>query len=437
GIIAYDWYYYPFGRRPRLELRNFAEYDLVPALRARGIEYWGCPMNGSFRHEPLPVFGERLANARDWWRRCGAVGAGGLLLTSWEPSRLAIEMTTVVDAAAACLWLDPEIEDIPGMLAKGFERVFGGSEGRERAREALACDARAFAGHSRWEINDRWDGCAPTRGVARFEEERAFFGRLARRDPPLPKPFRLSVQFRRYLAERDIYVRSAAAATLALRRRLARRGPDDPLVSKGLARMLRHADEFAATAKAGRRAARDLWRLTRDRRVSGPNERIVALDSVRIRALRRWIARCLADPRRLFAPSPVCGAWHLRFDVLLDRPALQRVVVERRGPDGMWKAIRARTLIEFRAAAARPRARLRREMSVPVEGPEAPLRIAARGLGRFGVSQVELTDGVQVRLARGWSARRPRYIGKNPPRSGFPRLDWERNTGLITLRFGG
>jgi hypothetical protein len=201
--------------------------------------------------------------------------------------------------------------------------------------------------------------------------------------------------------------------------------------------MLRHADEFAATAKAGRRAARDLWRLTRDRRVSGPNERIVALDSVRIRALRRWIARCLADPRRLFAPSPVCGAWHLRFDVLLDRPALQRVVVERRGPDGMWKAIRARTLIEFRAAAARPRARLRREMSVPVEGPEAPLRIAARGLGRFGVSQVELTDGVQVRLARGWSARRPRYIGKNPPRSGFPRLDWERNTGLITLRFGG
>jgi hypothetical protein len=58
GIIAYDWYYYPFGRRPRLELRNFAEYDVAPALRARGIEYWGCPMNGSFRHEPLPVFGE-------------------------------------------------------------------------------------------------------------------------------------------------------------------------------------------------------------------------------------------------------------------------------------------------------------------------------------------------------------------------------------------
>jgi hypothetical protein len=25
GIVAYDWYYYPFGRLPRIELRNFAE----------------------------------------------------------------------------------------------------------------------------------------------------------------------------------------------------------------------------------------------------------------------------------------------------------------------------------------------------------------------------------------------------------------------------
>ena len=54
-----------------------ASTTLRPPCRARGIEYWGCPMNGAFRHEPLPVFGERLANIRDWWRRCSAVGAGG------------------------------------------------------------------------------------------------------------------------------------------------------------------------------------------------------------------------------------------------------------------------------------------------------------------------------------------------------------------------
>src|SRR5690606_15936095 len=106
-VIAYDWYYYPFGEHPRLELRNFAEYDLVPALRARGIDYWGCPMSGPFRHEPMPLFGDRLGNLRSWWQRCQRVQAEGYLVTCWEPQRLAGETTTVVAAAAASWWLDP------------------------------------------------------------------------------------------------------------------------------------------------------------------------------------------------------------------------------------------------------------------------------------------------------------------------------------------
>ena len=124
GIIAYDWYYYPFRRRPRVELFNFAERDLAGPLRRRGIEYWGCPMNGAFRFEPLPVFGERLANIRAWWERCRRTNAGGFLMTSWEPNRLAMEMTTVVDAAAASLWLDPTMRRPDEMLAQGFGRVF-------------------------------------------------------------------------------------------------------------------------------------------------------------------------------------------------------------------------------------------------------------------------------------------------------------------------
>jgi hypothetical protein len=437
GIIAYDWYYYPFGERPRIELRNFSEYDLAPALAEQGIEYWGCPMNGSFRYEPLPIFGDRLANIRAWWRRCAAVGAGGMLVTSWEPDRLAMEMTTVVDAAAACLWLDPGIDDAPAMLAKGFSRLFGGTGSREFARSALACDERAFAGYARWEINDRWDVCSIRRGVARFEAERAFFNRLCARASGLPRPFRASVEFRRYLAERDVFVRSAAAAVFALRRRMAKGGPEDTVVARGVAALLVEADQFVSSVAAGARAARELWRLTRDRRVRGPNERIVERDAMRLRSFRRWIVRSLADPSVLSTASPVCGAWQLRFDVLLAEPALQKVVIEQRGADGTWRLLHGRTTIEFRAEAARPRTAIRRELSVPVDGIEACLRIAVRGLGRVSITDVELTDGVTVLRPRGWNAARRTVVGDRAPRNGFPDLDWERNAGCVGLQFGG
>ncbi len=435
GIVAYDWYYYPFGRRPRLELRNFAEYELAPALRARGIEYWGCPMNGSFRHEPLPVFGERLANIRDWWRRCRAVGAAGMLVTSWEPNRLALPMTSVVDAAAACLWLEPGVDDSTGMLAAGFRRVFGGSRGTELARAALACDDRAFVGHARWEINDRWDVCVTRRGVSRQESERAFFTRLAGRRPALPAPFRRSVEFRRYLAERDVYVRSTAALVFSLRRRLARTGPADRRVAAGIAMLLGHADDFAATVRAGRRAASRLWALTRTGAVQGPNERIVARDAERLKSLRRWVASAARDPRRLATASPVCGAWQLRFDILLTQPALQRVVVECRGPDGAWRLLHARMALEFRAEAARPKVAIRREFSVPVPGPDTALRIAVRGIGRLTVAHVDLTDGVSVLRPARWTAATRRTLGVPAKRSGFPVLDWERNAGSVALDF--
>ncbi|MGH7995353.1 MAG: family 20 glycosylhydrolase, partial [Opitutaceae bacterium] len=91
GTAAYDWYYYPFRGRPALELRNFEPYELAPRLKAGGVEYWGCPMSGPFRHEPMPTFGDRLANQRDWWRRCRRVGADGYLVTSWETSRTGAE----------------------------------------------------------------------------------------------------------------------------------------------------------------------------------------------------------------------------------------------------------------------------------------------------------------------------------------------------------
>lgn len=435
GIAAYDWYYYPFGRRPRIELRNFAEYDLAPALRARGIEYWGCPMNGSFRHEPLPVFGERLGNLRSWWRRCADVGAEGFLVTSWEPNRLAMEMTTAVDAAAASLWLDPGADDSTEMLARGFGRLYGAAGSRELARSALACDERAFAGNSRWEVNERWDTASTRRGLGRYVAERAFYRRLSSRGPSLPRAFAASVAFRLYLAERDVFVRESADQVFDLRRRFARRGPADKVLFGRLGALLASAVHFGGVARRAGASARRLWALSRDPSVRGPNEAIAARDAARAGALARWVKGCLRRPDRLTSASPVCGRWQLRLDVVLDRPALQRVVVELGLPGGSWKTLHARTQIEFRAEAARPLARLRREMSVPVPGPDARLRIAVRGLGSVGLSRPELTDGVTTLLARNWRPSEVREVGRPAPRAGFPRLDWERNAGSTTVSF--
>jgi hypothetical protein len=434
GIIAYDWYYYPFQGRPRLELRNFAEYDLAPALKARGIEYWGCPMNGSFRHEPLPVFGERIANIRDWWRRCVQVGAGGFLVTSWEANRLALEMTTVVDAAAASLWLDPGLDNETAFLARGFTRVFQGSRGREYARAALSCDSRPFVGYPRWEINEQWDTCVTRRGTARFESERAFFTRLSKET--LPPPFRASIAFRRYIAERDVYVRSASAMVFSLRRRLAKRGAADPKVARGLGLMLGHADQFVSTVHEGLAAARELWRLTRDPSLRGPNERIAMADALRLKALRVWIVRAIASPARVASASPVCGAWQLTFDYILSEPALQRIVVESQGEDGVWTPLHARTLIEFMAEAARPATKLRREFSAPVPAADTRLRIGVRGIGRVGVTQVELSDGVTRLRPRRWPSSRIHILGTKAPKSGFPDLNWGRNNASVALDFG-
>lgn len=432
GVIAYDWYYYPFGRKPRMEMYNFSEYDLTPALAAQGIEYWGCPMNGAFRFEPLPLFADRLGNIRSWWNRCQRTGAAGFLVTSWEAYRLAIEMTTVVDAAAACLWTDPEIDNHTDMLAKGFERVFGQSGAREAARAALRCDERAFAGYARWEINERWDGCAQPDSTAPFAAEARFFNRLSKQR--LPEPFAASVAFRRYLADRDVFVRKATQGVYGLRK-LLQAGAEPTAIKAGLRELQECASAFHLALVGGREAAIRMWRRSRDPEQRGQNEAILDLDEQRLRDWLRWLRQCTKMSSLAWGNTPLCGAWQLEFHVHNNTPALQKVVVEVQEPDGSWREIAARFTIEFRARSARPRTRLRRAFSVPVVGPRVWLRIGVRGLGRVAISHCRLVNGVQVLLPRKRPYNHRTSIGSPAPKRGFPELDWAHNRGAILLSF--
>ena len=431
GITTYDWYYYPFNRKPRVEFFNFAERDLHPALKKQGIAYYGCPMNGAFRHEPLPVFGDRLANIRSWWQRCQSVKAEGMLITSWEAYRLALETTTVVDAAAANLWLDPAHDDATAMLARGLERALGSKNSRPQARALLAADAHAFSGYARWQINDHWDVFAGNESLKTYDTERRFYARLLLSDYDWAAAISASLKFRLYLAERDIFVRQAARDVLRLRR-LTVRG-DASGAAQLLAHLRQQVPKFAAALKSGAAAARAMWSRSRDRRRSGQNDAIIEKDRQRLAAWRKWIAQAAKNPALIRGEAPVCGVWQLQFRVHNFAPAVQKVIVEQQEKDGVWRELAHRYTIEFLAHAARPRTRIVREFTVPVSDPEIPLRLRIAGVGAVRVSLVALTDGVELRHAL--PPKRSKQLGVMPRRAGFPDLERSSPRSAWILRW--
>ena len=430
GITAYDWYYYPFQKLPRVEFFNFAERDLAAPLKKQGIQYYGCPMNGAFRFEPLPVFGERLANIRSWWRRCHEVQAEGFLVTSWEAYRLALETTTVVDAAAANLWLQPDADDAVSLLADGLKRVFPGQAARPLARQLLAADEKAFCGYARWQINDRWDTFAGHESLKPYEAELRFFRRLSALK--LPPAFAASMAFRVYLAARDVFVRKAARDVFRLRRLIQGRAnrPGEPELP--LKQMQADAAAFSRELRAGRKAARAMWVRTRDPQARGQNETILDADEQRLAAWCDWLKRAKAETQIISGATPVCGAWQLQFWVINFAPAVQKITVEQLQSDGTWRELASRYTIEFRAKAARPTAKVRREFTVPVESSDTALRIAVHGVGQVAISHIALTNGVTTRRAIDWSQKKT--VGVPAPTHGFPQLDGFCKAQLLEVK---
>ncbi|HTB81006.1 MAG TPA: family 20 glycosylhydrolase [Opitutaceae bacterium] len=429
-VTAYEWYYYPFAGRPRVELFNFAEADLASRFKKHGIAFYGCPMNGAFRWESLPAFRERMDNILSWWRHGRRTNAAGFLVTSWEPGRLAPELTAAIDAAAACLWTNPEIRTPEKMLQQGFARVFGRA-GKSVARCALAMDKFPFSGYARWQINDRWDVFANREPLAGYAREERTLRTLAKPAASLPPALGASLRFRHYLAQRDWFVRQAAQSIFLARRHLARGHPRQ--AGKALEQSGREAKRFDQELRRGCLAARAIWRRSRDARQRGPNETMLAQDARRLRAVLTWLRRAAKNPALAHGTTPLCGRWQLQFTLHNFAPALQKVVVEQQTEDGSWQELHSLFTIEFKSAAARPRTKIVREISVPVDSADARLRLAVRGAGQVAVSGVVLTNGVLIRRLP-----RPRskiILGAPAPRRGFPPIDWSHNGGETNLAF--
>lgn len=431
GIAAYDWYYHGFRRHPRFELFNFQEYDLASPLRDQGVDYWACPMNGAFRHEPLPIFGERLANAIAWWQRAEKTGAAGFLVSSWEPAHLTPELTTLVDAAIAGLWLDGDSSDHATLLRRGFGRASSIARPASESRLALACDERGFASYAQAERHRHWDTSPLDDGPGREAAKVRFFDRAIKRAQF--EPLRLSLQWRRYLAQREYFVRHGAKSLLRARRLRARGRHAE--ARDILAQLSTAATAFAATLQAGKAAADTLWRLTRKAPSTGPNHGIVAGDQKKLTAWQRWLQRALKTPAHLDTRSPLLGGWQLSLTVHATRPNANAVVVQQQHPSGEWIDLRQRHTIEFRSNAARRRSPLKRGWSVPVDEPGLPLRLALRGVGEVAISQVFLTNGPETKWNQTWPKAVRQKFGQPAPESGWPNLDWTTDRDVLPLVF--
>ena len=313
-----------------------------------------------------------------------------------------------MDAAAATLWLNPGVTDPKEMMMRGFARVFGRSSAKKAARVALASDRYPFGGYPRWEINDRWDTISRCEPLAPLLAEEKFCRQAAQASgqaPALPAQLRASLQFRHYLAVRDVFVRRAA---------------------RGLASAA-EGKRFAQALAVGRRAAREMWEFTRDLRVRGTNDKIVAQDAARLRAWQRG--------RPVFG-----GRWQLCYAVTNFAPALQLVGVEQRQPDGTWKMLQSCLVIEFQTRAAQPRGNIRREHAAPVDwdgdvGNPPRLRFALRGVGQVRIADARLTNGRQAWSPAGWPGSRSHVLGRPSPTRGLPPLDWAVNRAALPLRF--
>lgn len=447
-VIGYDWFYYPFKKLPRVELYNFADVDLTGAMRKAGLDVYGCPNNGSFIHEPLTPFLDRLRNILSWWDYCRRKDAQGMLITSWSPVRTSIELNSYVDAAAASLWLNPGERDPRRMLELGFERVFG-RKGRRHAAIAAAAEKYQYTGYYRWQANNKWSSLATFEPLGPWRAEQQFFRQLARQQSPAA--LRESLRMRSYVADRDLFIREGSTL-LANARRADARGRKRELKSL-LRKVERDARALAKSLRIADKATRTIWARSRYADDPNPNEVMIRNDRERIRSLLSFLKNASHNPGWVAKSCPLLGTWHVLIRVRNVAPALQGAAVERRKADGSWETVHGLYSLEFSADAGQRRADFRRRLSVPIEwdgrSPLA-LRVAVRGLGQLELHDLQLTDGVRAlrpdcitkgggpvnRIARLVSPRLPGAImGVPAPQKGFPPIDWSANQAWVGVTF--
>lgn len=448
-VIGFDWFYYPFKKLPRVELYNFADVDLTGAMRKAGLDVYGCPNNGSFIHEPLTPFLDRLRNIVSWWDYCHRKDAQGMLITSWSPVRTSIELNSYVDAAAASLWLNPGERSPRRMLELGFERVFG-RKGRRFAALAAAPEKYQYTGYFRWQANNKWSSLASLEPVTSWKKEEKYFRDIANRATKQKAPIALreSLVMRSYVAKRDLFIRESSLLLSKARSAVSRGKTAE--AQRTIRSVQTATSEFLRAMPSALKATRAIWARSRFADDLNPNETMLNNDKKRVDELQSFLKNVLRSPEKIWEASPLLGRWQLLFRVRNTAPALQGIAVEVQNPDGQWQTIHSLYSLEFSADAGQPRADFRRRHSVVLDWDgtsSLKLRLAVRGLGQLEIHDLLATDGAKTVVPRqithgGGPAKRIEnltrtnlpgaLLGIPAPRKDFPRdLNWGANQAWV------
>lgn len=453
-IVVYDWYYYPFKRTPKVELYNFANVDLTGRLRAAGIDVYGCPNNGPFGYEPVAPFRDRLRNVMSWWDYCRRKQAQGMVITSWASTRTSPELNSLVDAAAASLWLEPDRRKPEQMLEAGVRRLWKVNS-PEVVRIASALEKYQYAGHFAWQTYTNWRALATGDSPAVWqEEERHYAGLAARaRRTTLPTSLALILPMRHYIAAKDRFLAENAGRIFRMRKAVRQQRLQR---IQGLAqRIQKEAAMLLELNRRAQKAGSALWRYTRHANEDNPMESMLLADRGKITELRSFLRAAIRNPARIWKANPLTGEWQLLFWVRTREPALQGTQVLRRDDQGEWKPIHSVWSIEFRAEAGNSRADYRRHHAVVLDWDartSLELRLGVGGMGRLEMYDLFLTngvdrlmpaavlkgDGVVSHPERLTGSRMPyTRFGMLAPQAGFPQIDWAAPQSWVTLEFEG
>ena len=341
-------------------------------------------------------------------------------MTSWEPNRLAMETTTLVDAAVSELWSShKQRASRRTMLAAGVRKMFNLRNASGIASDLLAADRHAFTGYARWEINKEWLLASGPKGLTTYSRDLAFFDQLAHNVIHWPAGLASSVTYRRYLAVRDVQVRSWRNAVLGLRRDWTQ----NKTLRQKLRRLLAQADTFHKEWRKGHRAALQMWRTSRHPSATAPNLLLLDRDQVQLKTWSAWLRQCLIKPEHVMTANPVVADWLLSFSVWNFAPAVQRIVIEQKMGD-IWQAIKSCHTIEFQGRGASRESSIKHFYAAPVSGSSdhpPSVRLTIGGVGRVKISMLKITDGINT-----WTSRSKSWLGFGAkPIKGWPRLDRE------------